>query len=161
MRFQYILLASAMLTIGPAQGGSSTSPKADCEALLASIMPSVQKLLAEDGEFYPVGATMQTNGHVANTVFYEGKEHPRPQDVIDNLVAAFRAQTKLGKVRATAIVWDGRIDLGNGEGKSDAIFASLEHRDNYSVVVVYPYRRNDGNIVYGEILALQGEKRIF
>jgi hypothetical protein len=42
------------------------------------------------------------------------------------------------KVRATAIVYDVRVQLSAGE-KSDAIAVALDHRDGFSCIMMFPY----------------------
>ena len=45
-----------------------------------------------------------------------------------------------GEIRASCIVYDIRTLPPGREQKQDAIAIEIDHRDNYSVVVVFPYR---------------------
>jgi hypothetical protein len=47
------------------------------------------------------------------------------------------------------------------EEKSDAIAVSLNHRDNYSVVVFFPCKVGSGKLILGTIFAQEGEADIF
>ena len=48
----------------------------------------------------------------------------------------------------------------NGE-KTDAVAVSLNHADGYSVAVFFPYKIDDGSVVFGNALAQAGEGDIF
>ena len=53
------------------------------------------------------------------------------------------------------------VMLPSSGKKSDAIAVSLNHRDNYSVVVLFAYSIEDGKYVPGEVFAQQGENDVF
>jgi hypothetical protein len=44
---------------------------------------------------------------------------------------------------------------------SDAIAVSLNHRDDYSVVVLFPYQLVDGELKFGETRAEKGKRDVF
>ena len=45
--------------------------------------------------------------------------------------------------------------------KTDAIAVALDHRDGYSVMVIYPYRFHAGRLVIEAPIAQQGAAEIF
>ena len=74
---------------------------------------------------------------------------------------AFIAGAKDGQYKATALVYDVRVALpGTGE-KSDAIAVSLNHRADYSVIVLFPYKIEGGRPIIGQVMAQKGEADIF
>ncbi len=63
--------------------------------------------------------------------------------------------------RAVGIVCDVRLKSPDGSTKRDAIQVSLDHVDNYSVKVFFPYSFVNDELVFGEKFATPGEERIF
>ena len=53
------------------------------------------------------------------------------------------------------------IKLPSSGEISDAIAVSLNHRDNYSVIVLIPYKIDAGKLIPGGTLAQKGEADIF
>jgi hypothetical protein len=72
----------------------------------------------------------------------------------------FIEAAKQRQFKATAIVYEIRTTLPAGV-KSDAIAVSLNHRDDYSVVVIFPYKINTGEVEFGSTFAQKGEADIF
>jgi len=54
-----------------------------------------------------------------------------------------------------------KVILPSSGQKSDAIAVSLNHRDNYSVIVLFPYQLKNGKLSLGEIFAQKGEADVF
>src|SRR5664279_3867426 len=94
----------------------------DLEELLNATLPAAKKYLETYGEFFPIGASVDQDGTIAQATGDPGLgEHPPSQDVIDVLIAGFRSQRDL--LRATVIVAD---VLYNG---GDAVRFELEHSE--------------------------------
>lgn len=124
-------------------------------------LPFAEAMLQKHGEFFPFGATMNGKGEVSHVGGYDGREHPASADIIKLLKEAFRAGAKTGEIKATALVYDVRVVLPASGEKSDAVAVSLNHRANYSVVVLFPYRIESGKVVFGDTFAQKGEADIF
>jgi hypothetical protein len=138
-----------------------TTAKADCEAVMNAALPFAEEMLRKHGEFFPFGATMDNRGEIAHVGGYDGREHPPSADIIKLLKDGFRSGARTDRYKATALVYDVRVSLPPDGQKSDAIAVSLNHRANYSVVVMFPYRLEDGVVVFGEAFAQGGEADIF
>lgn len=54
-----------------------------------------------------------------------------------------------------------RVELPSTEEESDAIAVSLNHRDSYSAVVLFPYKIDSGELILGTVFAQEGEADIF
>jgi hypothetical protein len=138
-----------------------SDPKADCEALMNSVLPFAEQMLTAHGELFPFGAAMRPDGQLASVAGYDGDEHPKSADVIALMKEGMIAAARRGEYQATANVYDARVKLPSTEGKSDAIAVSLNHRDNYSVIVFFPYRIDAGKLILGTAFAENGEADIF
>lgn len=104
---------------------------------------------------------MHADGRIISVACYDGEEFPKSTDVIRGLKDAFIAGARNGEYKATALAYDVRITLPSSSEKSDAIAVSLNHRDGYSIVVLFPYRIEDGSALIGTALAQRGEADIF
>ncbi len=135
--------------------------KTDVETLMNEMLPFGQEMLEKYGEFIPYGGAMKPNGEIVSVSGYEGTEHPLSQDIIDLLKDGYRSAVRKGKYKATAIYYDMRITPPKTDIKTDAIAIALDHKDNYSAIVFFPYRLVDEKVVFGEVFAQAGENDIF
>lgn len=124
-------------------------------------MPFAEQMLQKHGEFFPFGAALKSNGEVASVASYDGREQPPSKDIIRLLKDGFIQGAKSGEYKATALVYDVKVTLPVSGKKSDAIAVSLNHRENYSVIVLFPYQLNNGQLTIGEVFAQQGESDVF
>jgi len=144
-----------------AQGKSMSSPKSECESLMNEALPLAKQMLSTDGEFFPYGAALSTAGKVVSVAAYDGRERPPSADVIRLLKQGFVQGAETGQYKATALVYDVRVISPSSGEKTDAIAVSLNHRDNYSVLVFLAYKIRDGKYVPGEVFAQKGESDVF
>ena len=137
------------------------SARNDAEALLEVVMPFAEKMLVEYAEFYPYGAAMKPDGEIVSVAGYDGRERPPSADLIDLLRTEFRQDARAGRYKATAIAYDVRITNPGSAVATDAIAIAVDHSDDYSVVVFYPYVLTAGTVRLGEPFAERGESSIF
>jgi hypothetical protein len=140
---------------------SSGSAKGECEEIMNALIPFAQQMLEKYGEFFPFGGTMNSNGEIAQTAGYDGRERPPSADIINLLNDGFRSGARSGQYKATALVYDVRVVLPSTGQTSDAVAVALDHRDNYSVVVYFPYQIKDGKVAFGDLFAVKGEASVF
>jgi len=112
--------------------------KEECERLMNEAISFAEKMLRKRKEFYPYAYVLRPNGEVAMIAGYDGTEKPKSQDIIDILRTSLMDEAAAARVRATAIVYDVRVQLSAGE-KSDAIAVALDHRDGFSCIMLFPY----------------------
>jgi hypothetical protein len=136
-------------------------PKVDCEVLMNSVIPFAEQMLSSHGEFLPFGGAMRSNGELVSIAGYDGDEHPPSSDLIRLIKDGFIEAARQGQFMATALVYDVRVILPSTGDKSDAIAVSLNHRDNYSIVVIFPYKLDSGKLTVGDAFAHKGEADIF
>ena len=157
--WRWPLLFLVLPLLADAQGLSVA--KKEAEALLDAALPFAENMLQQHREFFPYGYAMDKNGKTVAVSGYDSRERPPSSDLIRQLKKVFVSGAKSGEYKATALVYDVRINLPGTGAKSDAIAVSLNHRDNYSVVVFFPYKFESAKLVVGDPIANQGEADIF
>jgi hypothetical protein len=135
--------------------------KADCGAVMNSALPFARKMLEEHGEFFPVGSAMRADGQTVAVAGYDGNERPSSADVIRLIKDGFIEAARRKEYRATALVYDVKVKLPESGETSDAIAVSLNHRDFFSLLVLFPYRIVDGKPVFGAAFSRSGDGDIF
>lgn len=143
------------------------SPKEECEFLTGVILPIAEKQIRLYGEFYPFGAVLANNNSIEMTDIYEENDHPDANKVMQNLIDTHKRLANEGKIRASGIVWKTVMKDSNGED-IDAITVSLEHKDNYSVVIAKSYKIKGlikkgifKIIKFNDLCAFEGKHDIF
>ena len=140
-------------------------PKADCEAVMNFGLPLAQQMLRQRGEFLPFGTAMRPNGEIVCVGAYDGRAVPSLAgsftDLIGALKEAFTAGARRQEYMATALFYEVAITAAASGERVDAVAASLNHRDGYSVVVLLPFRVEDDNVVFDTPLAHRDEADIF
>ncbi|MGH8081401.1 MAG: hypothetical protein ACREP7_12580 [Lysobacter sp.] len=138
-----------------------TAPKTECEQLMNVVLPFAEQTLQKYGGFHPYGAALKTDGEVALVAGYDGNEHPPSTEIIRLINQGFVNSARLGEYKATALVYDVTAVLPSSGQTSDAIAVSLNHRQNYSVVMFFPYRLSEGAVQFGEAFAEAGKADVF
>ncbi|WP_421999373.1 hypothetical protein [Reyranella sp.] len=134
---------------------------ADCGALLDSVLPLARQLLTELGRFSPFGAGMRPDGQVVQIGVYHEGDPMRPTEMIALLKGAFGASARAGEYKATAVACDAWVTFPVTGERTDAITVSLEHRDDYAIKVVVPYRLDAGELIVGTAYTEEEEAEIF
>jgi len=136
--------------------------KQDAQTLVDEFMPFAQKMLTEYQEFLPFGGHMKLGGEIVHEGATTGEEHSESQDLIDILRSAHRKQAEENSIVAACVVYDIRIVPPNQTEKQDAIAFEIDHWENYSGVVVFPYQlTDDGAPVTEAPFAVRGKSAIF
>lgn len=137
------------------------TPKEQCEILLDKLLPFAEQQMKKYREFYPFAAVLLMDDSVELTASYDGNEHPEPKAVLEDLKQIHKQLAVDGKIKASGIVWNAGVTLEDGK-PTDAIIASLEHKDDYSVVVGTPYKIGlFKKVTFGNLFAMQGKHDIF
>lgn len=130
--------------------------KTDCQTLVDEWLKFATHMLEEHGEFIPYGCAMNLVGEIGSYAADIGGEHPNSQEVISFLQSAFRGQK--ADLKCTAIFYD--VVIRNPE-ETDAVAVLLDHEDNYSRIVFFPYQLTDGVVKYGAAFLNAGSNDIF
>jgi len=134
----------------------SSAAKNDCQNLVDEWLNFATQMLEEHGEFIPYACAMNLAGEIGSYAADTGDEHPNSQEVISLLKSGFREQK--GSLKCTAIFYD--VVIRNPE-KMDAVAVQLDHKDNYSNIVIFPYQITDEVVQYGAALLNAGTNDIF
>ena len=134
------------------------TPKEQCEVLLDKLLPFAEEQMKKHREFYPFAAVILTDDAVELTGSYDGGES---KDVINDLIQIHKQLAHDGKIKASGIVWNASVTSADGK-PSDAIIVSLEHKDDYSVIVGEPYKIGlFKKVTFGSLFAIEGKHDIF
>ena len=136
--------------------------KDDCESLLGHLLPFVEQTLAQNREFFPVAAVMLQSEEIQLVAPGEGDEEPESEDLIDLLNDGFRDGVQKGEYRATCVAFDAIATPPDKDAEQDTVICNLDHKDNYSVKVCFPYHFDaDDELVIEEPFAVEGDYEIF
>ena len=138
-----------------------SQPKADCEALMNWLLPFARQMPERHGEFFPFGAALRPDGQLVPVAGYDGSNRARSADLIRLIKDGFVEAARRCEYKATALVYDVKVKLPSTRETSDAIAISLNHRDNYSVIVLFPYQLASGKLTVDTAFAQAGEADIF
>ncbi len=122
-----------------------------------------ETLLAQQGEFLPIGAIMLSDGDIRHVgAQIEGEEFPGAQPLIKLLTETFQKEATEGRIRAAGIGYDVLTVPPGKHQKQDAICCSLEHYSGEAVDVFKPYARaEDGKFRFEEIFATKRAQQFF
>jgi hypothetical protein len=135
--------------------------RVDSEDLMNAALPFAHQMLREHGAFLPFGAAMRPDDEIVSIASYDGNDCPDARELIRLIKDGFIAGARAKEYKATALVYDVRVKLPASGEASDAIAVSLNHRDGYSIVVLFPYRLEKGELREGTAYAQVGEADIF
>jgi hypothetical protein len=161
-----LAIVSVVLAVSRPSFGDGAAKRA-CEALMKAVLTPAQMMLYKRGAVVPFGATMSPSGEVATMASPTPSEAQQEvKQRIAQLERSFQEGASAGRHKATALAlnvvmaYQGK----NGKGKEmqDAIEVRLDHRDGYSVRVMFPYWFDDRGILkLGKSVAVQGDGKIF
>jgi hypothetical protein len=138
------------------------NPKHDAEELMNAVLPFAERMLGQYGEFFPFGGYLRQDGTVVQVGATDaGSDRPRSTDLIYILRSSLQEVVRTEQCKATAIVFEVAVMLPGSDRKSDAIQICVDHTDNYSAEVFFPYQIIGGRVVYGETFAQSGKNEMF
>ncbi len=124
-------------------------------------MPFAEQMLSEHGAFHPFGASMMQDGEIVSNAAYVGDDGDS-EEVIEMLLAGFRSSAVKGEIKASALVYDIRTIPPGKIDKQDAIAVNLDHSENYSIVVMFPYSISEQHgLLIEDAFASAGDAEIF
>jgi hypothetical protein len=138
------------------------SCKDECEALMSSVLPVAERMLIEHRVLQPFGGTLSADGQIRQVGGWAADREAVGPEVIAEFERSFRDGAARGELTATALVQSVAVVPPDEPGPHDAVSIRLDHRDDYSVVVSFPYRFSaSGELVIEEPFATAGEHGIF
>ena len=141
--------------------GINMTPKQECEELMNQIISFSEEMLNKYGEFYPYGSVMNNDQSIRPVAYYDGNDQPQSQDVINNLTKIYKEYAQKKEIRASAIIWNAKMKSPVTNEMIDVVIVSIEHKEKYSVQVVFPYTITNGKVSWGDVFAMKGLNNIF
>ena len=138
------------------------SCKDECEALMSSVLPRAEQLLTEHRVLEPFGCTLSVGEQIVDA-FGAGRG-PALDRVkrIQEFQVSFRDGAGRGELKATLLIYSDQRVRPGAHQPQDAVLVHLDHRDDYSVLVAFPYHFTaTGELVIEEPFASEGEHAIF
>ena len=134
----------------------------DLNALFDDLQPFAERMLREQGEFYPFGGSITSDGRHISVGAKGSSDRPDAQELIEIMTSAFRREAAQGSIRAAGICFDVRVVPPGQVDKTDAIELSLEREGGDAVEVFIPYASlPGGEITYGQIFATERTPTMF
>jgi hypothetical protein len=133
----------------------------DCEQLLNFALPMAESMLELQGGFFPFASVILADGSLAEIEGLEGPDRPPPENLIGTIKAGLIEGARKQLYRATALISDVSVIGPQEAAAGAAISIELNHRDDYSVTVLFPYRIEGSALLIAEPTAETGEDDIF
>ena len=125
----------------------------ETDSLLDNAVKAAIHFLEKNGEFYPFGVALRPDGRIALVASYDGKEHPKSDEVLALLYPGLKQGVRKDEYRAVAIVTDMKIRKTPSDEPKDALRIQIEHPNAAPVACYLPYRLEAGKFVQGELTA--------
>lgn len=138
---------------------SNAEAQAEAEELVNAMLPQAEGMLIAHGEFSPFGGALTIDGQIAGLAVGEEHRHSPHEIIVEALETMLRDGAD--DYRATALVFPVEAQLPGDEEESNAIAIALDHRADFSVVLIIPYALSEGHVTFGDAVAQQGEHAIF
>jgi hypothetical protein len=139
-----------------------THCKEECEALMSAVLPVAERMLLEQRALRPFGSTLSAADQITQIGGFHESAEPVSADLITEYERSFRDGAARGELKATALVESvSRVPPGKTASEL-AVSIRLDHRDDYSLVVTFPYRfQPSGELEFDEPFAVAGKNAIF
>ena len=136
--------------------------KDECELLMSAVLPVAEQMLTEHRALQPFGSTLSAADEIVQVGGWKTGMVSDAAAVIADFEDAFRDGARRGELKATALVASVSAAPPGSSSPQQAVAVHLDHRDDYSVVVTFPYRFTDGDeLVIEEPYAAEGAHKIF
>jgi hypothetical protein len=136
-----------------------SSCKDDCEALMSAVLPVAEQMLTEHRTLQPFGSTMSSSGQITQVGGFSSAATASSEELVAQFAASFRDGAARGELRATALL---HVVPAVAPSTGAAVAVRLDHRDDYSIIVTFPYHFSEaGELVIEEPYGGIGERVIF
>jgi hypothetical protein len=136
-------------------------PSEEIQELLNFLLPHAERMLGEQGEFYPYAAALESDGSIEPVGPAIEGDNPDVGDILVALHEDLREQAAEGSIRASGIAADVTLtDPDSGE-TTDAVQVELDHLEADAVDIYVPYESGVGGVKFGELVAAEGREPVF
>ncbi len=137
------------------------SCKQDCELLMSAVLPTAERVLGEQRKLRPFGCTLSADDRMADVGDAALASEFERAALLAEFRGSFRDGAQRGELKGSALVYlaESAVAL---EPASATVCVELDHRENYSIVVSFPYRFTAaGELHIDEPFATEGKHEIF
>jgi hypothetical protein len=139
-----------------------TRCKEECEALMSSVLPVAERMLLEQRALRPFGSTLSAADQITQIGGFSESTEPVSAELITEYERSFRDGAARGELKATALLESVSVVPPGKAEPEHAVAIRLDHRDDYSLVVTFPYRfLAGGELEFDEPFAVAGKHEIF
>jgi hypothetical protein len=124
------------------------------------IIEQAKAFLADAGEFYPFGSVVKSDGTLTPVGAYLENDHPASIEVLEVLQKSLLQRLKQKEVVAGAICLDVLYKPAGSEVKTDALKIMTLSVEGHSRDYFVPYRNEDGQYAFGEIISEDGTLKL-
>lgn len=129
---------------------------------MSALLPVAEQMLSEQRALRPFGYTLSATDQIVQVGGFGVPSSADDVTLIAQFRETFRDGAVRGELKATALSYSGRSTVPGTGAARDAVFVHLNHRDNYSLVVTFPYHFGvEGELVIEEPFANDGEHDVF
>ena len=129
---------------------------------MSALLPAAEQMLSEHRRLHPFGCTLSASDQIVQVGGFRAVEDADDSASIAHFRASFRDGAARGELKATALAYSAPSAVPGKREAQDAVFVHLNHRDNYSIVVTFPYHFGvDDQLVIEEPFANDGEYDVF
>jgi hypothetical protein len=119
-----------------------------------------KRILGEQHQLRPFGSTLSSDDRIAEVGTAVTAGAFDRAALLVELQHSFRDSAARGELKATALVYTAQAEGLGALGT--VVRVELDHRENYSIIVSFPYRFTDaGELVIDEPLGAEGAHGIF
>jgi len=130
--------------------------KEDFQKLLDGALPFAKRMLLEEGEFIPFGASLTSNAAATLVAGDVGKEHPKSDEVVKLLTSTFATEAANQKIVAAAICFMASTTTSDGAKQEVAVFR-MSHVSGETIDIFLPYSfGKSSRAIFKEIFATKG-----
>lgn len=126
--------------------------------ILDEMLPFVETLLKEYGEFYPVSAVVNTKQKVEHIILEEDEQNNFPESI--SVLAELKKELRWRKNEflTIAVFYDVKVK----EKQTDAIAVFVEQKKEMEAFTFYyPYELIDGDLIFGKSWKVIEKMQIF
>lgn len=129
---------------------------------MSALLPVAEQMLSEHHVLQPFGCTLSATDQIVQVGGWSPAAALDDAALIAQFREGFRDGAARGELKATGLSYSARSAVPGKGDSQDAVFVHLNHRDNYSIVVTFPYHFGEnGELVIEEPFANDGEYDVF
>ncbi|HMJ95705.1 MAG TPA: hypothetical protein VK486_07620 [Thermoleophilaceae bacterium] len=136
-------------------------PTDEIQEILNFLLPYAERMLNQDGEFYPYAAALDADGELNAVATDVDDDSPDVTELLLALHQGLRERAAEGAIRASGIAADVTLtDPDSGE-TTDAVQVELDHAEADAVDIFVPYETEAEGIKFGDLVAAEGREPVF